>query len=109
MNYSDDQWQVIFTEAANSDLTIKKWCLANDVSYNAFCYHKYSKPYLNRSRDEVKDSGFTTALVRLDIVDCNSKVVSKGFDVNIGKATISVDDSTDLETLTKLIGMINEA
>ncbi len=106
--YSQDQWHQFFEDAANSDLPIKKWCLANDVSFNAFCYHKYSKPYRKRSRVSECANEVNSPLVKLSLVDCVPTIRNDGFEIVIGKACIKVDDSTDLVTLAKLIRLLDE-
>lgn len=106
--YSQEQWHQFFEDAANSDLPIRKWCEANGISFNAFCYHKYSKPYRKRSRVTNCASEVTSPLVKLSLVDCVPTIRNDRFEIVIGKACIKVDDSTDLITLAKLIGLLNE-
>lgn len=106
--YSQDQWHQFFEDAAKSDLPIKKWCEENGISFNAFCYHKYSKPYRKRSRVTNCTSEVNNPLVKLSLVDSVPTIRNDGFEIVLGKACIKVDQSTDLSVLAKLIGLLNE-
>ena len=81
-----------FEDAANSDLPIRNWCEANNISFNAFCYRKYSNSYLNRSRISNCASEVNSPLVRPSLIDWPTTVRSGVFEIVIGKTQIKFDD-----------------
>lgn len=105
MKYNDEQWEQLIAQADASGLSGEKWCMENNISFGAYRYHKYSKgkkKVCNSSSPECK-------LVKVNIADKKSSTPNNGFDISIGKATIKVDSVASLDTVAKLINLINEA
>ena len=93
--YSDDQWNQWISDYRNSGLSLVKWCDLNDVPIHSMRYHLY----VIHSSSSDHTCPNLVPVVFSDSIDRSSPSLN----IVIDNASISVDDSTDLSLLKKVL------
>lgn len=90
--YSKDEWKQMVLDYCNSGIGLVKWCQLHNVSSYAMKYHMYHK-------FSKKDCIEQPAFVPLVIAEHKSSVIT----INLGNASINVDQDTDLILLKDVL------
>lgn len=109
--YLLSKWATIIQECRATEMTVKDWCLENNVNKDQFFYwqRKIRKQLCTSVENSVKDPLITFAQVQLTNSrnDSMQKVsFSAGMIVNVGDYQLQINNDTNpklLETVLKVI------
>jgi len=94
-------WEELKEQYKKSGIGLKRWCELNNVPFNKMRYQLYgSKNYKTHHQ-----SSKTASLIK--VIPTKQEPVKSVIDINIGKATITVDDSTNLQLLAKVMEVLS--
>lgn len=96
-------WDDLKEQYKESGIGLRRWCELNDVSFNKMRYQLYQADNFNKRKNKAKATK-TTALIK--VIPAKHEPVNNTIDINIGKASITVDDSTNLQLLSKLMEVL---
>lgn len=96
--YSDVQWNQWISDYRNSGLSLAKWCDLNNVPIHSMRYHLY---VIHSSNSNHSNSNLVP-VVFTDTID----QPSSSLNIVIDNASISVDESTDLSLLKKVLEVL---
>lgn len=93
-------WDKLKKQYKESGIGLKKWCELNNVSFNKMKYQMYdAKKYKTHHQS-------TKAASLIKVIPAKQEPVKNTIDINIGKASITVDDSTNLQLLSKVMEVL---
>lgn len=94
-------WDELKKQYKESGIGLKRWCDLNNVSFNKMKYQLYgSKNYKTHHQS-------TEAASLIKVIPAKQEEAKSTIDINIGKASITVDDSTNLQLLSKLMEVLS--
>ena len=88
-------WEERVNAYRQSHMSLPKWCKENDIRVSTMKYYVYQV--------HKKKSDETVSFVPATVIDVNTHSRSSSINVCINGASITVDQSTDLDFLNKVI------
>lgn len=95
---SNEDWTSRIESYRKSHMSLSKWCDKNNININQMKLHLNKN--LERTNKEI-------TFIPATVIDAGTPTVVSTININIGKASITVDGTTDMNLLRKVINCLS--